>query len=98
MDSPREHCRCIALAGSQLAPFHGLRESRGKETADGVREDLEWLLEVALRSAKPISECQTAIHFAPEQLSTFSCHCKGAVVEITGEVAQGVADASPILW
>lgn len=63
-----------------------------------LRVGLEWLHKSALCIAEPISERQTAIHFAPEQLSTFSCHRKGTVVEITGEVAQGVADASPILW
>ena len=45
-----------------------------------------------------IGERKTAIHFVPEQLTSFCCHRKGAVVQISGEIAEGIADASPILW
>ena len=46
----------------------------------------------------PIRQFQAAVHLLPQKLSSLSRHCKGSVVQISAQVAQGIADATPVIW
>jgi len=46
----------------------------------------------------PIRQFQAAVHLLPQKLSSLGRHCKGSVVQISAQVAQGIADATPVIW
>jgi len=48
--------------------------------------------------AEPVRQRQALVHLLPEELAPFCRHGEGAVVQITAEVAEGIADAAPVVW
>ena len=52
---------------------------------------------VRLRTAEPVRQRQALIHFFPKQLAPFGRHREGTVVQILAEVAEGIADATPVV-
>ena len=47
---------------------------------------------------EPIRQRQAAVHLIPEQLAPFSRDREGTVVQIPAQIAQGIADAAPVVW
>ena len=46
---------------------------------------------------EPVRQRQTLIHLLPEQLAAFGRHGEGAVVQVSAEVAEGIADAALVV-
>ena len=53
---------------------------------------------ICLRTADAVRQRQALIHLLPEELTPLGRHGIRAVVQITAEIAEGIADAAPIAW
>ena len=53
---------------------------------------------IRLGNAEPVRQQQGLIHLLQVQLTPLGRHGEGAVVQITPEVAEGIADAAPVIW
>lgn len=45
----------------------------------------------------PVGQGEAAIHLFPEQIAPTAVHREGAVMQLPGLVAKGIADAQPIV-
>mgnify|MGYP000506794043 CR=1 FL=1 len=52
---------------------------------------------VRLRTAEPVRQRQALIHLLPEDLTPLGRHGERTVMQITAEVAEGIADAPPVV-